>query len=106
MRFNLYKQLSWYHSNMYIAAKIYNLMLLNRIRPEVDKKLRKNQNGFRTNRSTTGQILTVRRIIGGANEKNLTATLLFLLISPKLSIPHIEERWQRFLKHMEYLKRS
>ena len=37
-----------------IAAKIYNLMLLNRILPEIDPFLRKNQNGFRTNRSTTG----------------------------------------------------
>ena len=27
-----------------IAAKIYNLMLLNRIRPEIDPILRKNQN--------------------------------------------------------------
>ena len=36
------------------AAKIYNLMLLNSIIPEVDKILRKNQNGFRTNRSTIG----------------------------------------------------
>ena len=41
-----------------IAAKIYNLMLLNRIRPEIDPILRKNQNGFRTNRSTTRQTLT------------------------------------------------
>ena len=31
-----------------IAAKIYNLMLLNRIRPEIDPILRKNQNGFRS----------------------------------------------------------
>ena len=45
------------------AAKIYNLMLLNRIRPAVDIILRKNQNRFRTIRSTSGQILTVRRII-------------------------------------------
>ena len=80
-------------------------MILNRIRPEVDKILKKNQNGFRTNRSTTGQILTFRRIIEGANEKNLTATLLFIDLS-KLSIPYIDERWQRFLKHMEYMKRS
>ena len=35
------------------AAKIYNLMLLNRIRPEIDPILRKNQNGYRQNRSTT-----------------------------------------------------
>ena len=46
-----------------IAAQIYNLMLLNRIRPEIDPILRKNQNGFHQNRSTTGQILTIRRII-------------------------------------------
>ena len=67
----------------YIAAKIYNLMLLHRIRPTVDIILRKNQNGFRTNRSIYGKILTVRRIIEGANAKNLkknqlTATILFL----------------------------
>ena len=49
-----------------ISAKIYNLMLLNRIRPVLDPLLRKNQNGFRQNRSTTGQILTIRRIIEGA----------------------------------------
>ena len=32
-----------------IASKIYNLMLLNRIRPKIEDILRKNQNGFRTN---------------------------------------------------------
>ena len=36
-----------------IAAKIYNLMLLNRIRSEIDLTLRKNKNGFRTKRSKT-----------------------------------------------------
>ena len=63
-------------------------MLLNIIRPEVDKILRKNQNGFRTNRSTTGQILTVRRIIEGVNEKNLTATLLFIDFSKAFDSIH------------------
>ena len=71
-----------------IAAKIYNLMLLNRIRPEVDKILRKNQHGFRTNRSTTGQIFTVIRIIEGVNEKNLTATLLFIDFSKAFDSIH------------------
>ena len=61
-----------------IAAKIYNLMLLNRIRPEIDPILRKNQNGFRQNRSTTGKILTIRRIIEGVRSKNLSVTLLFV----------------------------
>ena len=61
-----------------ITAKIYNLMLLNRIRPEIDPILRKNQNGFRANRSTSGQILTIRRISEGLKAKNLPATLLFV----------------------------
>ena len=42
-----------------IAAKIYNARLRNRIEPKIDNILRKNQNGFRRNRSTTSQILTI-----------------------------------------------
>ena len=45
-----------------IAAKIFNQMILNRIRPEIDPILRMNQNGFRKIRSTSGQILTIYRI--------------------------------------------
>ena len=47
------------------AAKIYNVLLLNRIQPEMEKILRRNQNGFGKGCSTIGQILTVRRIIEG-----------------------------------------
>ena len=36
-----------------IAAKIYNLMLLNRIRPAIEKVLRRNQNGTINTRSDT-----------------------------------------------------
>ena len=61
-----------------IAAKIYNKMLLNRIQPEIEKVLRKNQNGFRKDRSTTGQILTIRRLIEGIKSQNLEATILFV----------------------------
>ena len=61
-----------------IAAKIYNARLRNRIVPQIDKILRKNQNGFRRNRSTTSQILTIRRILEGVRAKNLQATLLFV----------------------------
>ena len=38
----------------------------------------KNQNGFRRNRSTTSQILTIRRILEGVRAKNLQATLPFV----------------------------
>ena len=42
-----------------IVAKIYNPLLHNRIEPKIENILRKNQNGFRRNRSTTSQILTI-----------------------------------------------
>ena len=38
----------------------------------------KNQNGFRRNRSTTSQILTICRILEGVRAKNLQVTLLFV----------------------------
>ena len=61
-----------------IAAKIYNALLRNRIEPKIDNILRKNQNGFQRNRSTTSQILTICRILEGVRAKNLQATLLFV----------------------------
>ena len=48
-----------------IAVKIYNALVRNCIEPKIDNILRKNQNGFRRNRSTTSQILTIRRILEG-----------------------------------------
>ena len=53
-----------------IAAKIYNKLILNR--------LRKNHNGFRPGRSTLGQILTLRRIIEEITFCNKTAALVFV----------------------------
>ena len=61
-----------------IAAKIYNALLRNRIEPKIDNILRKNQNGFRRNTSTTSQILTIGRILEGARAKNLQARILFV----------------------------
>ena len=53
-------------------------LLRNRIEPKIDNILGKNQNGFRRNRSTTSQILTIRRILEGVRAKNLQATLIFV----------------------------
>ena len=62
-----------------IAAKIYNAQLRNRIEPKINNILRKNQNSFRRNRSTTPQILTIRRILEGVRaKKEIQATLLFV----------------------------
>ena len=73
-----------------IAAKIYNSMLLNRIRPYIDPILRINQNGFWQNRSTSGQILFVRRIIEGVKAKNLPAVLLFIDFSKAFDSIHCQ----------------
>ena len=61
-----------------IAAKIYNALLCKRIEPKIENKLKKNQNGFRRNKSTTSQILTIRRILEGGCAKNQEATILFV----------------------------
>ena len=61
-----------------IAAKFYHALLRNCIEPKIDNLLRKNQNGFRRNRSMTSQILTTRRIFESVRAKNLQATLLFV----------------------------
>ena len=62
----------------FMAAKIYNVLLRNHIEPKIDNILRKNQNGFWRNRSTTSQILTIHRILEGVQAKNLQATILFV----------------------------
>ena len=56
-------------------VKIYNALLLNCIKLEIEKILWKNQNGFQRNRSTISQILTIGQILGVCT-KNLEVTLL------------------------------
>ncbi|KAJ8346794.1 hypothetical protein SKAU_G00281950 [Synaphobranchus kaupii] len=60
------------------AAKIYNRLLLNRIRPELEKVLRPNQNGFRPLRSTSSQILALRRIIEEIRNHQKEAAIIFI----------------------------
>ena len=63
-----------------IVANIYNALLLCRIRSEIEKLLRKYLDGFRRNRSTTSQILTIRKFIERLRAKKFEATLLFGLV--------------------------
>ena len=57
-------------SLMSIAAKVYNKMILLRIRPEIEKILHKNQNGFRPGKSTIPQVLSLRRLMEGITENS------------------------------------
>ena len=52
-------------------------MILKRIRSILDPKLRMNQNGFRPERTTVAQILTLRRIIEEVKANNLPAIITF-----------------------------
>ena len=65
-----------------IMAKIYNALLHNCIEPKIEKILRKNQNGFLRNQSTTSQILTICRILEGVHEKNLTQQYYLSTLTP------------------------
>ena len=57
---------------------MFNRIILNRIYPEVNNRLRPNQNGFRSRHTTVGHILALRRIIEGVKAKNLPAILTFV----------------------------
>ena len=59
-------------------AKIYNRLILNRIRSVIDPRLRKNQNGFCPNRNTVSHILTLRRVIEGVKANHLPAVITFV----------------------------
>ena len=61
-----------------IATKIYNAQLRNCIELKIEKIIRKNQNGFRRNRSTTAQILTVCQNLKGVVAKNVEVTIIFV----------------------------
>ena len=74
--------------------KVINRMVLNRIQPILDLLLQSNQNGFRPGRSTTAQILTLRRIIEAT--RNLPAVIK----SEKPLILSTGERCFRFSRPM------
>ena len=57
---------------------MYNRLILNRLRDAIDPHLRNNQNGFRSKRSTTSQVLALRRVIEEVKRNNLKAVLTFI----------------------------
>ena len=61
-----------------VAAKVYNQLLLHRIRPTIDEVLSPNQNGFRTDRSTAAHILALRRLVEELKNHQKEAVLLFI----------------------------
>ena len=62
---------------MCIVAKVFNKLLLFRLRDVLDSKLRVQQNGFRQNRSTVQHIMELRSLL--ENLDKATEESLFVL---------------------------
>ena len=87
------------------AAKIYNALLRNCIEPKIDNILRKNQNGFRRNRSTTSQILAICRILEGVRAK-IYRQQYHLPTLPRPLTLLTEERWSKSFSLTVYQKKQ
>ena len=61
-----------------LVMKLYNRMMMNRLRPVLDPLLRTSQNGFRKKRTTVGQIVALRRLLEGVKSNNLSCVLTFI----------------------------
>ena len=72
-----------------MEAQIYNSLQLNCIESEIEKILRKNQNDFQRNKSTTSQIPTICRTLEKVRAKKLELTLLFVDFSKAFDSIHI-----------------
>ena len=83
-----------------IVAKIYNALLRNRIEPKIDNILRKNQNGFRRNRSTTSQIESLK-----AFGQKTYWRHYYLSTLPRPLIPYTEGRWNKSYLPTAYQKK-
>ena len=75
-----------------IAAKIYNALLSNRIEPKIDNILRKNQNSFRRNTSTTSNFDYPSNSRRCTHKKNYRQQYYLLALLRTLT-PFTEEIW-------------
>ena len=68
----------WGISLSQIDSKIYKRLILNRIRPVIDKLFHPSQNGFRPGRSTSSYLLALKRIIEELRKHKKEAVITFI----------------------------
>ena len=60
------------------SAKLFNKVLLSRLKPIIDPQLSQCQSGFRAGRSTTEQVMALRCVIDTCRVTSMTASLVFV----------------------------
>ena len=60
------------------SAKLFNKVLLSRLKPIIDPQLSQCQSGFHASRSTTEQVIALRCLIDTCRVTNMTASLVFV----------------------------
>ena len=60
------------------SAKLFNNVLVSRLKPIIDPQLSLYQSGFRAGRSTTEQLMALRCVIDTCRVTNMTASLVFV----------------------------
>ena len=77
-----------------IPGKVLSRVILNRMRNTVDKLLRNNQAGFRSNKSCTDQISTLRIILEQSAEFNSSTYINFIDYSKAFDSIDRESLWK------------
>ena len=79
-----------------VMVKVYNRMLLNRIKPILGPLQRTNQYEFRETRTTVQQVLALRRLVEGVKKKQLSAIITFIALRKAFESIH-RDRLMRIL---------
>ena len=77
---------------MSVAAKVFNRLLLERLRLIIDPRLRHNQNGFRQERSTTQHVLAARRLIEEVRDSH-RARLIAIFVDFSKAFDSVKWEW-------------
>ena len=85
-----------------VDSKEMGTIIIQRIQNEVDSALRKEQTGFRKNRSTVEQIFILRNIMEQVNDWQATLYTHFIDFEKAFDSVHREGLW-RIMKAMESL---
>jgi len=77
-----------------VVSKVFCRMMIERMKNGVDKRLRKEQAGFRPRRSTTEQIFTLRNILEQTSEWRSSLYIHFVDFEKAFDSVHRESLWK------------